>query len=630
MIKRVQLAGLRGKSFDLATGPITLVIGQNTAGKTTIADAIKWALLGYIPGMSAPPRGWGDLLGNGMTQASVELELEDGNKVTRSMWLEKGSVKMEDWSGQFAAVNVLALDPEKFFAATGPTKAQMVAEASGTAFDWKALVAEELQNEGFKHALSWSSWVGLAIDSAKTSRSMAADQKKTYAAALRGLEALRQIVVEDDTKLKSQLDAGKEKVGTLREQVRAVNEQLSKALNKEGDKVQSQLDAIRRTLQQFLGKDHDADSYDQRCRDWQMEVDELKVAVGIDVPKQGELEKLRVQLANLQVEIQLQEGKLLQARGQLDTIGEKYDKLRKLKCCPTCGTKGKGFSEALKVAEGADRAAVVQEVDVTNAQMKASTAEWQRVNKRVQAGDAYWAKKDALDAQKAELEQEAKLIALWKEHDRLVEAQQAEARTYDTSALQERKYDLECELQSQQEDNEVIEKQLAEITYKRSQKKQLAAIEIQLELAEKLWTASNLHVGQLEELRRRFTAMSLEPILATLAIFTDGIFTEPLSLEGHELGRMVGNRWVPLDQFSGAEIAVAMAALTCALQPGNAQKNLVLADELSSFDDEHLSTFLGNVHVAVGAGILEQFVGFSIPRKNLKALPKSVKVVPIK
>src|SRR5262252_7435509 len=52
MIKRVQIAGLRGKSFDLATGPVTLIIGQNTAGKTTIADAIKWGMLGYIPGMS--------------------------------------------------------------------------------------------------------------------------------------------------------------------------------------------------------------------------------------------------------------------------------------------------------------------------------------------------------------------------------------------------------------------------------------------------------------------------------------------------------------------------------------------------------------------------------------------------
>ena len=629
MIKRVQIAGLRGKSFDLATGPVTLVIGQNTAGKTTIADAIKWAMLGYIPGMSAPPRGWGDLLGNGLTQASVELEL-DGGKVTRSMRLEKGSVKMEEWAGHFAAVNVLALDPEKFFAASGPVKAQMVAEASGTAFDWKALVPDDLQNEGFKFALSWSSWVGLAIDTAKTNRSMAADQKKSYTATLRTLEGLRQIVIEDDTALKSKLDAGKEAVGKLREQIKAVNDQLTKALQPKGSDVQGKLDVIRRTLQNFMGRDHDAESYDQRCRDWQLDMGELKAISGTDVPKQGELEKLRVQQANLELETRLQEARLGELNGQIKALGDKYAKLRKLGCCPTCGTKGKSFASALKAAEETEQTAIMGAIQKADTGLRQAVEEFNRVKRRVGVGDGYWTKKDALDALKVELDAEGKLIELWKEHDRLVAEQQGQAQQMDTSSLQERKYDLECELADQQETNQGIEKELAEITFKRSQKRQLGMMEQQLEMAEKLWTASNLHVGQLEELRRRFTAMSLEPILATLAIFTDGIFAEPLSLEGHELGRMVGNRWVPLDQFSGAEIAVAMAAMTCALQPGNAQKNLVLADELSSFDDEHLAQFLVNVNDAVSAGLLEQFVGFSIPRKNLKALPKSVKVVTIK
>jgi hypothetical protein len=44
----------------------------------------------------------------------------------------------------------------------------------------------------------------------------------------------------------------------------------------------------------------------------------------------------------------------------------------------------------------------------------------------------------------------------------------------------------------------------------------------------------------------------------------------------------------------------------------------VIPDELSSFDDEHVQTFLKNVKEAIAAGLLMQFVGLSTPRKELR------------
>jgi hypothetical protein len=174
-----------------------------------------------------------------------------------------------------------------------------------------------------------------------------------------------------------------------------------------------------------------------------------------------------------------------------------------------------------------------------------------------------------------------------------------------------------------------LEKQLRELDYRRSQKRQLDQIETELEEAEADWTEENTKVHDLEELRDRLLAMSMQPILTTLALFTKKIFAEPLSLDGTELGRMIGGRWVTLNQFSGAEQAVSIAALSCALKGDPKKQNLVLADELSSFDDEHLAQFLRNVSEAIAAGVLTQFVGFSTPRKNPRSIPKEVAVLTI-
>jgi DNA repair exonuclease SbcCD ATPase subunit len=616
MIKRIQIIGLRGKSFDLGLEPVTLIIGPNKSGKTTIADAMRWALLGYIPGMPAPPRGWAELVGNGTTEVSVMLEDHSGSAMYRSMRLEKGAVRLDTSRAQPTAfMNVLTLDPGHFFGAPGPRRAQIVAEASAGEFDWKAQVSEALWRWKFGDYKRWQDWIGQAIDGAKSERSQWADKKKTLGQTLRGLESIREIVVEDDAGKTEEVAKCQQRLGGLQEQMKAVEEQIDKIQHPAQNTAQGALDAIRRALQEFLGRSHDEDTYTERLKDCEMKLDELKTAEEIDART---LAKWRSDLVKLGNDVAIEESRILQLEQSLQTIEAKYAKLRKVKQCPTCGSTGKGLSEALKTAQKA-------ETETQKAYLEAAERARERVklkhedcNERVNNAQAYLDKRAEAEIELANLKDEARLIDLWKEHDRLVaELKNETAPQYDIDGLQERKYEISCEIEDAAEAAGVLQHALSELAYKRSQKRQLAEIEAQLEAAEQAWEQSNNAAGELEKLRERWTAMSLEPVLSRLTIFTEGIFEQPLSMDGTELGRMVGSRWVPLTQFSGSEQAVAVAGMTCALQ-GSGEHSIVLADELSSFDDEHLAKFLKNVGQAVKAGVLEQFIGFSTPRKSLE------------
>lgn len=62
----------------------TLIVGHNNAGKSTIADAIKWALLGTTTGLDAAGRGLDQLAFSKNRTMTVALELEGLGTVRRS------------------------------------------------------------------------------------------------------------------------------------------------------------------------------------------------------------------------------------------------------------------------------------------------------------------------------------------------------------------------------------------------------------------------------------------------------------------------------------------------------------------------------------------------------------------
>jgi len=99
---------------------------------------------------------------------------------------------------------------------------------------------------------------------------------------------------------------------------------------------------------------------------------------------------------------------------------------------------------------------------------------------------------------------------------------------------------------------------------------------------------------------------SLEPILETARLFTDGLLPTPLGARGLELGRWDGDNFVALDVFSGSERAVAFAGISAALATGG--KRLIILDEFSQLDDDRKTLFLEHLTAAIDQGRIDQAI----------------------
>jgi hypothetical protein len=560
--------------------------------------------------MSAPPRGWADLLAENM--ASVELETDAGT-IARSMRLERGSVKMTD-TGVVTGFNVLSLDPDRFFNETGPKRAQTVAEASQyDGFEWKGMVPAHLlaSTKTYKH---WTPWVAHELDEWKLRLSELAAAKKMYAQTLRGLETLRGLVIEDDTQKKVKLDQMKEKLGQLKQTVKAVEDQIEKARKpRVQSTTQKQLDGILRQLQDYVGWMHDAETIEQRASTNEKAI---KARVARGIVKTDMLAKATQERSQESLTINTLEAQIAQAQMTLKAIKAKYDRLRTAKCCPVCGTAGKSFKAAIDKIETDESTPATEQLRASREAMAKHKKQYDVIDAELEKAQAILNEQQELEDERQKLIVERRLIGLWSMHEALVKQLQAETIPLDLAGLEERKYEIECDVEDLADSITIVENEVQQIAYNRAEKRKMEDVEKSLSAVEEQWVATNTQVQELDQLRARFTAMSLMPILKTLETFTAGIFSEPVALEGTELGRMIGAKWVPLTQFSGSEQAVAMAALTCALRVGKAE-NIVIVDEMGSFDDEHLALFMKNVQAAVSEKVLTQFVGLTTPRKSV-------------
>ena len=142
-VKRVKVVQLTP-----AESGLTVIGGRNNQGKTSVLDAIMWALGGERLKPSHAARE------GSMTPPRLRLELSNGIVVERSG--KNSALKVTDSSGQKAGqtllnqfVEQLALDMPRFMAATDKEKASTLLRVIGLEEEIRALELEEqkLYNE---------------------------------------------------------------------------------------------------------------------------------------------------------------------------------------------------------------------------------------------------------------------------------------------------------------------------------------------------------------------------------------------------------------------------------------------------------------------------------------------------
>jgi DNA repair exonuclease SbcCD ATPase subunit len=159
------LKRVRAVTLDCSGKALSVIGGRNGQGKTSVLDAICWALGGDRFRPSKPVH-------EGAEEAYVKIDLDNGVTVERKG--VNGSLKVTSATGKGGQsllnefVNLFALNLPKFMAATGTEKAKMLLEAFpdlGPTLQRLNEAAKALYNE--RHAMG-----------------QVADRKKKYAAEL--------------------------------------------------------------------------------------------------------------------------------------------------------------------------------------------------------------------------------------------------------------------------------------------------------------------------------------------------------------------------------------------------------------------------------------------------------------
>jgi hypothetical protein len=108
IITRVEAENLKGRTFAYDLSPQVAIVGDNFTGKTSIIDAIRLAVIGYIPELGKLPSATWQLASD--EKMEVMLSFEDGRAMRFIARLEKGSPKItrDELSGEIPLLNAAA------------------------------------------------------------------------------------------------------------------------------------------------------------------------------------------------------------------------------------------------------------------------------------------------------------------------------------------------------------------------------------------------------------------------------------------------------------------------------------------------------------------------------------------
>lgn len=182
-VKRIKML-----QYQPAENGLTIIGGRNNQGKTSVLDAIAWALGGDRFKPSAADRD------GAYTPAHLKVELSNGIVVERKG--KNGSLKVIDTTGKLAGQQLLnrfveqfALDVPKFMEASGKEKANILLKIIGVGEELYTLESKENELYNHRHALG-----------------QIADQKLKYAREMPLYQGVPETIVSASELIRQQQD----------------------------------------------------------------------------------------------------------------------------------------------------------------------------------------------------------------------------------------------------------------------------------------------------------------------------------------------------------------------------------------------------------------------------------------
>ncbi len=619
-LKSISARNFKGQSFDEPLSPLTVLVGQNFAGKTARTDAIRLLLLGHLPELGLTARAtFGLSSGKDMEVAGV---FDNGLTIRRRFYLKGDTVKVEEEIPQaIADCGQLAvmLDSESYFALSDRKRVEYV-------FDHCQM------GEGFTEEIVLVR-LGETLRDGKASQEQAEKMLQRLAPEI-GIAKSVQLFVENSIVVLT--EAGKEAKAYADRMDKTVQGLAGLRLT---DPTQgadlATLDARHSIITREIGELHERKS--ARSADYTAMI----TARGRRESIKGELAKveahrtrranlalslitLNTQLAEIPDSSVTMETLLKLAQSNQAAVNEarrEYKERFKARleaeyqltniaqqtACPYCGAKGEGW-KALKTAE----------LNTAIEQASARCTELERAGKLAA---------DALTLAQADIDR-------LKETDRKADALEHEQRTTEreiaqldtilarVSPLEEELAKLvpesselvtaveliQTELNVKNADLRTIDTARRAVMGRANDLQRLAQAEEERDKAKSEVEVAALVLKKLREIQGEMVEAAFKPLLNDANRFFAHVLPSHLAYRDGEIGTWRGGVWVGHRTFSGVEKLLTYAAIQAALAVKSPVRIMIL-DEMLRAQGEVFDQIIAGVRESLEIGRLDGFVG---------------------
>jgi hypothetical protein len=610
-ITRVEAKNLKGRSFTYDLSPEVAIVGENFTGKTSIIDAIRLALIGYIPELGKLPKATAQLA-SGPMEARVEFE----NNTFASINVADGKVLRSEpppWVGEIPLLNAAA-----YFGMTERERNEYVFRIAKTpeAFTKSAIIAD-LERMSFEEEHSE------AVEKAKAS--VIADLKTASEA-----ESLQDWLVELIGPLQSWFTHHNARAKDTQGAIRLLTELKNRQENQAGNVRQLSDNELQaraasqtayKTLLDLQVRAKDYASHAARtlrhkelgkALEDRTEIKKLEKLIGEATAKLKPVVKSKVSEVQLD-KMRLDHAKLVNRFGihsqRLDELTEELKALGDQTACPHCGAKSKGWKDHLRANLDKDYLALKKEVDTMVQGLAQGKQELGDAEKEVKAAQ------DLLTANKEWNRKiqdwESQLDKRQKERDNWLETLDKEKKQLDAEAVEPvAKEDIAAAEAENEEALRVYSearKRLKEAELLEQDIKRAAQAQLEHETAD----AHVKVIKAIGKALREKQAALVDAVFGSLLDIANGIvgkiLASDLAFHEGEVGRWDGHRWISHKTFSGTEQALTFVAIAAALSQASPVR-LLIFDELGRLDDVRRLDLIKLLIDARKGGHIDQFI----------------------
>ena len=622
MITKLQATALKGLSFTHDLAPCTIFTGANFAGKTARFDALRLAICGKLPELGARAKDTFDLSSG--TRMECRAELDDGNSIARSYWLEKGSVKSDCQTtlGDEDLVKLAQsplLNTGEYFAMTDSQKIQFVfqncpmesevtpnsiiARLKRVKLDETTEQTEDALNaqieevrEAFKGtevvdgitklvnkedgvlSTSFTQWSRRAKDSEGTVRILTELK-------LRENEASAETILHIEDKLNHNATA----LGSLQQQAGALAQASVAAMDRA---------ALRDKLNAAIN--HPRPAYEKELAELDVRHKELAKLVSDDPMPTDDLAK---SLYKVCVDTHATLGT---AKKKAEEAKFELDNLKKMECCPFCKSVGEGWKETLRSTFG-------KQFDENDAKATELTAYYTLKKKEYESVNIAYAEK--LKGWQTSEQARKPMVNIERDIANLRDAIERDTRDRGnarTLLAENPALEIPDNIETIRERVQAYKEEAQTLRNSRDMAKKLALDIARAAQAALEHNVAAAHVQVIKAFGKELKVIQQEIIndafkgMLTVANKVAGdVLKSPLAYHEGEIGRWEGSRFISHKTFSGTEQAICHISIAAALSAKFPMK-IVLLDELARIDDANTTKLLHNLSACVEDGTLDQ------------------------